>query len=71
MADLLYLHKYMVDRRKVVLVDGRTGRILRLDTAFPGRRVVASIWTDGADGPAVAKVDVEQIVGLVPLDNTG
>jgi hypothetical protein len=71
MADLLYLHKYMVDRRKVVLDDGRTGRILRLDTAFPGRRVVVPIWTDGDDGPAVAKVDVERIVGLVPLENTG
>lgn len=71
MADVHDLHKVMVDRRRVVLDDGRTGKILRLETAYPGPRTTVSLWIDGADGPGLAKVDVRRIVGVAPLEAVG
>ena len=72
MAELEYIHKYMTERRRVVLDDGRTGKIIRLDTAFPGPRTTVSVWVDGADGPGVAKVDIERVVGpAAPYEATG
>ena len=56
MTELSHLHKCMTERRGVVLDDGRTGKIIRLDTAYPGPRTIVSIWMDGADGPGIAKV---------------
>jgi hypothetical protein len=71
MAELSYIHKVMTERRRVVLDDGRTGKIIRLDTAFPGPRTTVSVWMDDAEGPSVAKVDIDHVVGLAPYEATG
>lgn len=68
MADLWHLHEYMTARRRVLLDDGTTARIVRLDTAFPGRQTTVSVWADAADGPRLAKVDIRRVVGLAPQE---
>ena len=67
MADLRHIHRYMTERRKVLLDDGRTGRIVRVDKTYPQCSTTVSVWTDGADGPTVAKVDVGRVVGAAPV----
>ena len=64
MADLRQIHAYMTSGRRVILDDGTTGRISRLDTTFPERRTIASFWADSAAGPVKCRVDVQRIVGL-------
>ncbi len=64
MADLRKIHAYMTSGRRVVLDDGTTGRISRLDTTFPDCRTIALLWAEGDDGPVKCKVDVQRIVGL-------
>ena len=72
MAELSYIHRVMTERRRVVLDDGRTGKIIRLDTAFPGPSTTVSLWMDDAEGPGVAKVDIDRVVGLAaPYEATG
>jgi len=66
MADVRYIHEYMRDRRSVLLDDGRTGTIMRVDTAFPGRQITISVWTQCPTGPCIAKVDAGDVVGPVP-----
>ena len=63
MADLRRIHGYMTDRCRVVLADGRTGRIVRVDTTFPKGRTTVSVWTDSGERPGVAKVDLGSVVG--------
>lgn len=51
-------------RQPVLLHDGRSGRIVRVDTSFPRRATVVSVWTgDRSGGPSVAKVALEAVVG--------
>jgi hypothetical protein len=38
----------MNERRMVQLADGRIGKVVRVDTTFPGNATTVSIWT----GPA-------------------
>ena len=64
MTTLRHLHQYMTDRRKVLLNDGRTGRIVRVDTSYPNGKTTVSIWTEA--GPGVAKVDIGSVVGPAP-----
>lgn len=64
MSDIRHIHQYMTDRRQVLLKDGRIGRIVRVDTVFPRRSTTVSVWT--GDGPGIAKVDLESVVGPEP-----
>ncbi len=61
-TTLRNIHRYMTDRQPVVLEDGRTGRIVKVDTVFPANRTTVSVWTD-APHPAVAKVTLRSVVG--------
>ena len=67
MPNLRHIHEYMTDRRRVLLDDGRTGRIVRVDTTFPQCSTTVSVWTENANGPNVAKVDLGRVVGPVPV----
>ena len=62
MATLRHIHQIMNERRPVRLVDGRTGKVVRVDTTFPGNATTVSVWTD-SKSPAVAKVSLTEIVG--------
>jgi hypothetical protein len=66
MLDLRHIHRYMTDRRRVLLNDGRIGKIVRVDTVFPKNSTTVSIWTETSKGPGVAKVDLSAIVGPAP-----
>lgn len=54
----------MNDRRRVVLADGRTGKIVRVDTVFPSNDTTVTVWTDALEGPGVAKVRLTDVVGV-------
>lgn len=56
----------MTDRRQVLLDDGRTGKIVRIDTVFPDNQTTVSVWTDTKKGPGVAKVALSSILGAAP-----
>ena len=62
MATLRYLHQLMNERRRVQLSDGRTGKIVRVDTLFPGNATTVTVWTE-SNGPSIAKVSLSDIVG--------
>lgn len=69
----------MNERRMVQLVDGRVGRVVRVDTTFPENATTITIWTnttaDGGpvstgpistgplSGPGIAKVSLSDVVG--------
>jgi hypothetical protein len=63
MTNLRHIHRFMTDRCRVLLDDGRTGKIVRVDTVFPNGRTTVSVWTDDSKGPGVAKVDINRVVG--------
>lgn len=62
MATLRLIHQMMNQRRMVRLSDGRVGKVMRVDTTFPGNATTVSIWTD-SKSPSVAKVSLTDIVG--------
>lgn len=64
-TTLRHIHRYMNDRRRVVLADGRTGKIVRVDTLFPSNDTTVTVWTDAQEGPGVAKVRLNDVVGVV------
>ena len=68
MATLRHIHRYMTDRQKVKLDDGRIGKIVRVDTEFPKNKTTVSIWVDSESGPGVAKVDMSRVVGAAGDD---
>jgi hypothetical protein len=70
MTTLRQIHSYMTDRHKVLLEDGRVGKIVRVDTEFPNGKTTVSVWTETAKGPAVSKVTLESILGPAPLEST-
>lgn len=45
MATLRLIHQMMNERRMVQLADGRTGKVVRVDTLFPGNATTVSVWT--------------------------
>lgn len=47
MVTLRDLHRYQTDRSMVQLEDGRVGKIVRVDTTFPGNHTVVSVYTLG------------------------
>jgi hypothetical protein len=63
----------MNERRMVRLSDGRIGKIVRVDTLFPGNATTVTVWTDSNDdgplstgpvsGPGISKVSITDIVG--------
>lgn len=63
MASLRDLHQLMNARRSVRLSDGRTGKVVRVDTLFPGNATTVTVWTDSQRGPGIAKVRLSEIVG--------
>ena len=73
MATLRHLHQMMNERRMVRLSDGRIGKIVRVDTLFPGNATTVTVWTDSNDdgplstgpvsGPGISKVSIADIVG--------
>jgi len=70
MASLRNIHQIMNERRLVRLADGRTGKIMRVDTWFPGNDTKVTIWTAAGTGPGVAKVErvgLSEVVGIVQV----
>ena len=45
MASLRHIHQMMNERRMVQLADGRIGKVVRVDTTFPGNTTTVSVWT--------------------------
>lgn len=66
MASLRNIHTYMNEHQWVVLRDGRTGKIVRVDTTFPSNDTTVTIWVPAGPKPAVTKVRLEQVVGAAP-----
>jgi len=62
-TTLRSIHKFMNERRYVRLSDGRTGKIVRIDTTFPANDTVVTLWTESASGPGVTKVRLDDVVG--------
>jgi hypothetical protein len=58
----------MNDRRRVTLSDGRTGKIVRVDTEFPSNDTTVTVWTDAKGGPGVSKVRLDDVLGLAEVD---
>jgi len=66
MASLRHIHQLMNERRLVLLSDGRTGKIMRVDTVFPGNDTELTVWTldSRVPGPAkVLRIDLKDVVG--------
>jgi hypothetical protein len=71
MTSLRLIHRFMTDRCCVLLRDGRTGKIVRVDTVFPANTTTVSVWTDTPKGPGVAKVGIDSVVGPAPTARAG
>ena len=67
MNSLRRIHGYMADRRGVLLSDGTSGKIVRVETVLPRGRTMVSVWVEGSQGPRLAKVELGSIVGPVPV----
>lgn len=64
-TTLRHIHRYMNDRRRILLADGRVAKIVRVDTVFPANDTTVTVWTDSdASGPGVSKVRLDDVVGL-------
>ena len=55
------MYAIMASRKPVLLSDGRTGVITRVDTSFPEEETTVQVWMKGADGPGLAKVNAKTI----------
>jgi hypothetical protein len=62
MATLRHIHQLMNERRMVQLSDGRIGKVVRVDTLFPGNCTTVSVWTDSTSR-GLAKVSLADVVG--------
>jgi hypothetical protein len=70
MTALRQLHEIMTRRQSILLSDGRTGKIMRVDTEFPSNTTTVSVWTETAKGPGIAKVGLDRVVGPAPATHT-
>jgi len=61
MMTLKTVRKMQDARKPVQLDDGRVGKIVRVDTTFPGNHTTVSVYTLGGDGPGIAKVSLERL----------
>lgn len=68
MPTLRHIHQLMNERRSVRLVDGRIGKVVRVDTLFPDNSTTVSVWTSSA-GPGVAKVSLSEVIGEVERES--
>lgn len=65
MASLRHVHQIMNERRPVVLADGRTAKIMRVDTWFPDNDTKVTVWTANGAAPGVAKVERVQLKDVI------
>ncbi len=65
MATLRHIHRYMNERRTVVLTDGRTGKIARVDTFFPKNETIVTVWLKDQADSGLVKVGLDAVVGTV------
>ncbi|MEO6601063.1 MAG: hypothetical protein ABIQ16_14375 [Polyangiaceae bacterium] len=65
MASLRHIHQIMNERRLVQLADGRTGKIMRVDTWFPDNDTKVTIWTADTASPGLAKVECVELKDVV------
>ena len=69
MASLRIIHQIMNERRLVQLADGRTGKIMRVDTVFPQNDTHVTVWTADGAGPGIAEVErfeLKDVIGIAP-----
>ncbi len=66
MLPLRVVQKLQDERAPVALDDGRLGRIVRVDTTFPGNRTVVSVYTQVDGGPGIAKVSLDRLSTAPP-----
>jgi len=57
MASLRHIHQFMNERRLIRLADGRTGKIIRVDTVFPKNATQITVWTPNRASPGLAKIE--------------
>lgn len=83
MTTLRHIHQLMNERRMVQLVDGRVGKVVRVDTVFPDNTITVTIWTNAntdvgpassgpvstgpLSGPGISKVSLAEVVGEAAL----
>ena len=65
MASLRHVHQIMNERRPVILADGRTAKIMRVDTWFPDNDTKVTVWTANGGAPGVAKVERVQLKDVI------
>jgi hypothetical protein len=68
MPSLRNIHQLMNERRLVQLADGRTGKIMRVDTWFPENDTLVTVWTAADAGLGLARVErvgLKDVVGTV------
>lgn len=70
MTTLRDIHRYMNEKRSVALQDGRTGKIVRVETFFPDNDTTVRVWTSDGAGPGVVKVRLDDVVGPVLKSGT-
>jgi hypothetical protein len=63
MATLRQIHRFMNDRLTVVLRDGRTGKISRVDTFFPKAETIVTVWLKDQADSGLVKVGLDDVVG--------
>lgn len=61
MMTLRHIHELQDRRGLVRLADGRTGKIVRVDTTFPDNRTEVSVYTENEKGPGIAKVGLDRL----------
>ncbi len=61
MMTLRTVKRLQDSRRPVRLDDGRVGKIVRVDTTFPGNHTLVSVYTISDDGPGIAKVGLDHL----------
>jgi len=66
MLPLRVVQKLQDERAPVALDDGRLGRIVRVDTLFPGNETVVSVYTELEGGPGIAKVSLDRLSAAPP-----
>ena len=65
MASLRHIHQFMNERRLVRLADGRTGKIIRVDTLFPDNDSQVTVWTPDQGRPGLAKIERFEIADVL------
>ena len=65
MASLRHIHQFMNERQLVRLADGRTGKIIRVDTLFPDNDTRVTVWTPDSGKPGLAKIESVELKDVV------